>query len=285
MCNRWLFFFLLWALALGLPLATPFAQIAKTSSLGTLIIIGGGEISDAFRTEILQRGHWQKGNKIAVLTLASDWDSSFISINQAFRKITQEDCIPLDSVTIHDPAYLDSLREARFIYLGGGDQVRFMQRIAGTPVKKIIQEAYQRGATIAGTSAGASVMSRLMVTGTSPRDSVSSTALKGIWHDAVDYDTGLALLDSVIIDQHFVVRSRYNRLFTGMMDHPHCQAVGINESTAIVVQAKRATVIGESQVIVLQKPKGIRRLRDGNLGAQRIELAVYLPGDSFPILQ
>ncbi|MFM7838810.1 MAG: hypothetical protein ACKO6K_04535, partial [Chitinophagaceae bacterium] len=132
---------------------------------------------------------------------------------------------------------------------------------------------------------GASVMSRLMVTGTSPRNSVSSPALKGIWHDAVDYDTGLALLDSVIIDQHFVVRSRYNRLFTGMMDHPHCQAVGINESTAIVVQAKRATVIGESQVIVLQKPKGIRRLRDGNLGAQRIELAVYLPGDSFPILQ
>ena len=115
----WLFIFLLGTSLVGLPCANTIAQTPKNSSLGRLIIIGGGKISDSFRAEILQRGRWQKGTRIAVVTLASNWDSSFISINEAFRKLTNEDCIPIDSVTIHNPAYLDSLRRARFIYLGG----------------------------------------------------------------------------------------------------------------------------------------------------------------------
>jgi cyanophycinase len=120
-----------------------------------------------------------------------------------------------------------------------------------------------------------------MITGNSKRDTISSTALKGIWTGSVEYAEGLCLLDSVVIDQHFVVRSRYNRMLSGLLDHTRYQFVGINESTAVIVRGQEAVVTGESQVIVMEQPQRIRRLKQGDTGAQRIQLSVYLPGDRF----
>ena len=65
---------------------------------------------------------------------------------------------------------------------------------------------------------------------------------------------GFGLLDSVIIDQHFIVRSRYNRMVCiGCI--PHVYNVGIDESTAIVVHHKEVKIVGESQVIVMREPE------------------------------
>lgn len=255
------------------------AQHRKTPSRGTLFIIGGGTISDTLRREILVTAGWRPGDGIAAVTLASQWDSAYISINDAFKKFTGANCLQVDSVTIQQATTLDALANARLIFLGGGDQALFMKRISGTRVSEIIRQAYRNGATIAGTSAGASVMSRMMITGNSNRDTVSSTALKGIWAGSVEYQQGLGLLDSVIIDQHFVVRSRYNRMLSGVLDYPRYQFVGINESTALIVRGPEALVTGESQVIVMENPQRIRRTSNGDLGAQRIRLSIYLPGD------
>lgn len=251
---------------------------------GTLFIIGGGAISDSMRQQILKEARWKTGDLIAAVTLASSWDSAYISMNAAFRKITGEDCIQVDSVSIHNPLTLDSLKKARLIYLGGGDQERFMKRIQGTEVAAIIKNAYQKGALIAGTSAGASVMSQLMLTGNSTRDSSYAATFSNITEGNLEIKQGLGLLDSVIIDQHFIVRSRYNRMLTAVMDYPGYQCIGINESTAIIVRNKRARVTGESQVIVFSHPKKVRK-KNGYLGAQSISLSVFLPGDQFAILQ
>lgn len=250
---------------------------------GTLFIIGGGDINDTLRKEILTTGNWKKGDYIAVVTLASSWDSSYIYTDQEFYKLTAEHTLCIDSPAIHNPLSLDSLRNAKIVFLGGGDQERFMQRIEGTPVKSILQQLYQKGALIAGTSAGASVMSRMMITGNSLRDGGSTTGMKGIWKGSVEYKTGLALLDSVLIDQHFVVRSRYNRMISSLLDHPAYQCIGINESTAIIVKGRKARVVGANQVIVMSKPLGIKTTKAGDQGAKKIEFAVYLPGDEFRI--
>lgn len=256
---------------------------ASAQYKGNLFIIGGGEIDDTLRQAILTTGKWKKGDKIAVVTLASGWDSSYIYSNLEFRKLTGENTICIDSAALQNPLSIDSLRQAKIVFLGGGDQERFMQRIEGTPVKAILQQLYRNGATIAGTSAGASVMSRLMITGTSLRDGGSTTGMKGIWKGSVEYKTGLALLDSVLIDQHFVARSRYNRMISSLLDHPAYQCIGINESTAILVQGRKAKVIGANQVIVMSKPVGIKSTAQGDQGAKKIEFSVYLPGDEFTI--
>lgn len=265
-------FFLLCCLSAN----TVFAQ-----QKGTLFIIGGGDINDTLRKEILTTGNWKKGDYVAVVTLASGWDSSYIYTDQEFMKLTGEHTLCIDSPAIHNPLSLDSLRKAKIVFLGGGDQERFMQRIEGTPVKVILQQLYRNGALIAGTSAGASVMSRMMITGNSLRDGGSTTGMKGIWKGSVEYKTGLGLLDSVLIDQHFVVRSRYNRMISSLLDYPAYQCIGINESTAIIVKGKKARVTGASQVIVMQHPSGIKTTKAGDQGARRIEFSMYLPGEEF----
>ena len=77
---------------------------------------------------------------IAAVTLASTWDSAFLYTNDVFKKLTGQDCINIDSATIHNPLTLDSLKKAKIIYLGGGDQDRFMNLIKGTSVKQIIKQ-------------------------------------------------------------------------------------------------------------------------------------------------
>lgn len=258
------------------------AQTTSKIPKGTLFIIGGGDISDSLRREILTTAGWKKGDMIAAVTLASTWDSAFLYTNDVFKKLTGQDCINIDSATIHNPLTLDSLKKAKIIYLGGGDQDRFMNLIKGTSVKQIIKQSYYNGALIAGTSAGASVMSEKMITGNSTRDKEYSATFREIYTGNLEVKEGLGLLDSVIIDQHFVVRSRYNRMLTAVMDYPAYQCIGINESTAIIVNKGKARVTGESQVILFSNPKE-RKVNEGYLGAQSIVISVLLPGDKFAI--
>ena len=64
-----------------------------------------------------------------------------------------------------DKSWLDSLSKAKLIFITGGDQSRFMKVVLNTPIYAAIHQAYQNGATVAGTSAGAAVMSKNMITG------------------------------------------------------------------------------------------------------------------------
>ena len=94
-----------------------------------------------------------------------------------------------------------------------------MRIIKNTPVKEAIREARNNGALIAGTSAGASVMSKRMITGNALMDTVLSPTFKRLSKGNLELKEGLGLLDSVIIDQHFVVRSRYNRMLSAIMEY------------------------------------------------------------------
>lgn len=80
-----------------------------------------------------------------------------------------------------DKVWLDSLKNAKLIFITGGDQNRFMGIVLNTPVHKAIKYAYANGSTIAGTSAGAAVMSKKMITGNEiVGDSVRSGTFKKI---------------------------------------------------------------------------------------------------------
>ncbi|MFT3932253.1 MAG: cyanophycinase [Chitinophagaceae bacterium] len=251
---------------------------------GKLFIIGGGEISDSFRLQILKTGNWKKGDLIAAVTLASGYgDSAYIWMNDDFKKLTGEDCLKVDSASVHDTQTITALKKAKIIFLGGGDQERFMRLIENTPIKKIIQEARNNGALIAGTSAGASVMSESMITGNALMDTILSSTFKRLSKGNLELKEGLGLLDSVIIDQHFVVRSRYNRMLSAIMEHPNYNCIGINESTAIIVDSGWATVAGQSQVIVFSSPKNVHVTANKSFAASSIQLAVYVAGEKFRI--
>jgi cyanophycinase len=158
-----------------------------------------------------------------------------------------------------------------------------MMHIKGTDFKKIINDAYESGATIAGTSAGAALMSEKMLTGNQIKIKKYSSAIPVIWKDNVEISEGLGFLDSVIIDQHFIVRSRTNRLLSAVLDNPPIDGIGIDESTAIIVKGDSATVAGESQVLVYKSPAVITKRGENLLGSRSLQLSIFLPGDKFKI--
>src|SRR4051812_32418899 len=51
------------------------------------------------------------------------------------------------------------------VWFGGGDQVRLARVLRGTRTERAIRARYDAGAVIGGTSAGAAVMSAVMLTG------------------------------------------------------------------------------------------------------------------------
>lgn len=263
---------------------TSYSQSAKPK--GKLFIIGGGSISDSLRMELLRTANWKKGDIIVSVTLASGVsEESYAAANKAFNRLTGETCVKFDSAAISNPKKLDSLSKARIIYLGGGSQSRFMELIEGTNVQQIILQAYKKGAVIGGSSAGAAVMSKKMVTGNGLRDTAYASTFKILQKGNLEIVKGLGLLDSVIIDQHFVVRSRYSRMLSAIMEYPKYQCFGIDESTAVIVHNGRAKVVGESQVIVFSKPINIHTGNDNAFAASSVQLSVYVAGESFSIKQ
>ncbi len=260
-----------------------FISTNAQSPKGSLFIIGGGTIPDSLRMQILHTANWKKNDPIVIVTLASAYsDESFEGSNELFKKLTGQQCIKFDSAAVHDSKKLDSLKQAKIIFLGGGAQDRFMHLIEGTPVKKIILEAYKNGAVVSGSSAGAAVMSNKMITGDGKIDTVYASTFKIVEKGNLITSEGLGLLDSVIVDQHFLIRSRYNRLLSAQFEYPAFQCLGIDESTAIVVHQGKATVRGESQVIVLQQPNLLKHTHNGKMKGS-VLLNVYTSGDVFDV--
>jgi cyanophycinase len=178
---------------------------------------------------------------------------------------------------------IDSLKHASLIYISGGSQSRFMDVVRDSPIFDAIHEAYANGAMVAGTSAGAAVMSRKMITGDQRRHPEYRPTYPVIESENLDLADGLGLLNTAIIDQHFVWRSRHNRLITAILEHPELPGIGIDESTAILVRGNTAEVVGISQVLVFRNPNSTRSVWNEKIGGTGLSLDIYLPGDTFRI--
>ncbi|MBS1545109.1 MAG: cyanophycinase [Bacteroidetes bacterium] len=252
---------------------------------GTLVIIGGGSRDSTIMKEVIRLSGWKRGDWIAIASMASRWDSAYVSMNDEFRFYTRSDvrCVRVDSNTVRRLPVLDSLRKSKIIYLNGGDQSVFMKHIDGTNFKEVINKAYREGAVIVGTSAGAALMSEQMITGNQLESGKYTSAVPVIHANNMEVAEGLGFLHSVVIDQHFIVRSRSNRLLSIVLDHPGLDGIGIDESTAIVVHDGTASVIGLGQVIVYRSPGKVTRGKSSLIGTSELKLSVYLPGDEFPI--
>ena len=71
----------------------------------------------------------------------------------------------------------ETLEKATGIFFTGGDQLRLTSTLGGTRVDQALHKAYQRGAIIAGTSAGASAMSETMIVDVYKRQWLSTPSL------------------------------------------------------------------------------------------------------------
>jgi len=254
-------------------------------SHGKLFIIGGGKRPPGMVQRMVQEAGLEQDGYIVILTMASsEPDTSAFYAAKQFIDQGISDIADFRFLRDEEPTTerLDSLRNAKMIYITGGDQNRFMEIVTGTSIEEAIKTCYNNGGMVAGTSAGAAVMSEKMITGNELKQSDYRETFRTIEANNIELGTGLGFLSTAIVDQHFVWRSRHNRLITAIIEHPDLIGIGIDEATAILVKGNTAEVIGESQVLVYENPdKTFTINEDEKLGARYLRLRIFLPGESF----
>ncbi len=218
---------------------------------GDLFIIGGNEDKegDLEVLSIFVEDAISNGGHIGILTTPTGYPEE---IGGEYRDIflklgaSKVDLLHIDTrEKADDDSFTNQVNGLSALFMTGGDQNRLSSIIGGTAFFKEMQKAWQSGMIIAGTSAGAAIMSRHMIVS-------GKTKLK---HDKINVEIGVGFgfLEDVVIDQHFSQRARFGRLLYAIAQNPQVIGVGIDENTAIWVKdgGKYFEVIGEHSVTVI----------------------------------
>jgi cyanophycinase len=229
------------------------AHAPEPTPKGHLLIIGGNGTSDDIVARALSAGGGATG-RVVIFPQASELPETG---SEAVKMWT---AAGFGRAVVADPkdpaAAIQLVRDATFIWFPGGDQNRLMKAFENTGIPEAIRARYSAGALVGGTSAGAAVMSLVMITGEADLQSITA--------GKTETAPGLGLFPRVIVDQHFLKRQRANRLISAVLDHPDLVGVGIDETTAIFVTGSAFEVLGKNSVVVvdarkagaIQAPKG-----------------------------
>jgi cyanophycinase len=191
--------------------------------------------------------------------------------------LTREQALSEDSIRLLDGA--------GGVFFSGGDQSRQMAVLLHTPVHRRLLELYRQGCVMAGTSAGAAVMSEVMITGEERRKVEEGHAFETLEAGNIVTTEGLGFIRTAIIDQHFVTRKRHNRLISLVGEQPRLLGIGIDEETAIIVSPDETfEVVGQKSVVVYDGSRAETTITPSRLIALRgAAMHVLVAGDRFDL--
>jgi cyanophycinase len=216
---------------------------------GPIMAIGGAEDkvdNKVILSTFLQVSGGQNA-KLAILPTASSIESAGERYKALFLSMGAESAEVAyfgERPAANSGPLLDVLKNSTGIFLTGGNQLRLSALLGGTEVSAIIRRRHDEGAVIAGTSAGASILSSHMVaygaSGNTPKQRMAQMV------------AGFGLVPDVIIDQHFRQRDRIGRLLALVASNPRLLGVGIDEDTAVLFDHHQTMeVIGRRSVTVV----------------------------------
>ena len=256
---------------------------------GRLLIIGGNEDKYGDCTVLRKFIELAGGRKarIAVMTTATELPQE---VGDEYRLIFSD--LGAETVSVlnidnreeaGDRHLVAEIEQSDGIFFTGGDQLRLTSILGGSAVDGAIRRSFRRGEMIAGTSAGASVMSHTMIVGGDSSDTPKKSALS-MAH-------GMGLIDEVVIDQHFAQRGRINRLLAAVSQNPHVLGIGIDEDTAILVAPDgKCEIIGSQTVTILDgKQIGYSNISESKrldpLAISNVILHILAPGFGYDLRQ
>ncbi|MGA9572339.1 MAG: cyanophycinase [Lysobacterales bacterium] len=229
------------------------ATTEKNITRGYVIPIGGAEAKHKDPV-ILERfvGLCGGGDaRILVIPTASELDETGPSYQELFEDMgAKAMCIPIEErEDCYKKETIAVMERSTGIFITGGNQLRLSTILGGTPVARTIRRLNADGVHMAGTSAGAAIISEHMIAGgrggPSPRES------------GVVLAPGLGLTNRAIIDQHFNRRGRMGRLLAALSFNPFVCGLGIDENTAAFIAPDGILdVVGHGTVTVID-PSGL----------------------------
>ena len=150
------------------------------------------------------------------------------------------------SQAVRDPELIARVNAANGVFFTGGAQERIVDALQSgghaTPLLEAIRGVLDRGGVIAGTSAGAAVMSHVMF-----RDAPDLLAvMKGTLRDGKEVDRGLGFaVPGLFVDQHFLRRGRLGRMLPLMQSQGLQTGIGVEENSAAILRGHDVEIVGE----------------------------------------
>ncbi|HST44413.1 MAG TPA: cyanophycinase [Luteimonas sp.] len=230
------------------------SKVSEGATRGFIIPIGGAEDRES-RRRILKRFVKLCGGRdadIVIIPTASRLADTGQKYEELFDRLEAGRATSIDFATRDDGRnedYLRRLEAATGVFFTGGNQLRISTIMGGTEAAKMIRSRNAQGMHVAGTSAGASILSEHMIAfgkeGSSPRAG------------SVRLAPGLGLTNRFIIDQHFRQRDRLGRLVAALAYNPFAIGIGLDEDTA--------AFIGPDDVIEIEGSGGVTVVDAGGL--------------------
>jgi len=257
----------------------------KAPTKGHLFIIGGGQRPPYMVEKIVELAGGQDA-RIMIIPNASGIPEEVAQYQQKqFQNTVAASAAYMlfDSSEANSPENLKKLDNINCIFFSGGDQRRLPRDLLNTKILDRIKEIYKNGGVIAGTSAGAAVMSKIMITGDELIDTTDDEKFTSIKKDYIKTSPGFGFVKNAIIDQHFVKRKRLNRLLSLSIEH-RILGIGIDESTAIHIDSENhCRVLGENTVLFIDGTslKDIETDQKGNFAAKNIKIDILKSGQLY----
>ncbi len=253
---------------------------------GHLFIVGGGDRDEPLMRRFVELAGGYGSGRFVIFTMASGVPhevgpelvaefKKYGVADAAYYQLTRDEALKPESV--------GTLEGASAVWFSGGDQARLTAALLDTPMHARLLEFYAAGGLVGGTSAGAAVMSEVMITGDTTRPVEEGREWSTVEAGHVVRARGLGFVKNAVIDQHFLVRRRQNRLISVVLESPALLGVGIDEATAILVRPDgRWEVLGESQVYVLDARKAaVSKTPANKLGGHGLAFGLLLAGDIY----
>lgn len=225
------------------------APVNEGDDRGFIIPIGGGEEKELDPVILSRFVDLSGGNNanIVIIPTASQLEDTGSRYEATFKGLgaAEVSSIPIASRDdCNNPEFAERCENASGIFITGGNQLRLSTILGGTDVAQTIRRVNARGVPVAGTSAGASIMSEHMMAG---GDADSSPSEGG----AV-LAPGLGLTNAAVIDQHFSERNRLGRLLSAIALNPFLLGIGIDEDTSAFIDPHGVfEVVGSGTVTVV----------------------------------
>lgn len=221
---------------------------------GKLMIVGGGDANMLMEKFVELAG----GENASIVIIPTAGNAEKFTEDWNYSKRVKE--FGAKTVTVihtRDPKTADTekfcapLKEATGVWFTGGRQWKLVDAYLNTKVVDECWKVLERGGIIGGSSAGATIQGSYLARG----DTKNNTIMMG------DHEVGFGFLKNVAIDQHLLARNRQFDMFEILKEKPELLGIGLDESTAILVDGDKFEVLGKSYVAVYD---GKFWRRDGN---------------------
>lgn len=214
---------------------------------GTLIILGGGDLSESLIKSFIQIGGGLDVPMVIIPTADGQekYDENFGEAGM-LKKLGASNVKILhttDRKTANTESFVKPLVNAKVVWFSGGRQWRLVDAYKNTLTEKMLWKVLENGGVIGGSSAGATIQGSFLVRG----DTKNNQIMMG------DHQEGFGFLKNSAIDQHVLARNRHFDMIEILTQRPELLGIGIDESTGIIVKGNQFEVIGDSYVVVYDK--------------------------------